>query len=119
MALDAQQQADVLFYLGWPGTTNLVGNTNYNKIVVDRMTQTTPEVDARVVLLLDEIAAVRTKLTGSTGRALVKRVGDIELNTGEAVLLKSDYKRLLRDLSSLLDIEILGSGSGMCIGLCV
>lgn len=118
MSLDAQQQADVLFYLGWPGTTNLVGNTNYNKIVVDRMTQTTPEVDARVASLLIEIENVRTKLTGSTGRALVKKVGDIELNTGEATLLKSDYKRLLRDLSSLLDIEMLG-GSSICIGLCV
>lgn len=119
MSLDSQQQADVLFYLGWPGTTNLVGNTNYNKIVVDRMTQTTPEVDARVTSLLAEIESVRTKLTGSTGRALVKRVGDIELNTGEAMLLKSDYKRLLRDLSSLLDIEMLRMGSGICIGLVV
>ena len=47
-------------------------------------------------------------------------MGDIELNSGEHELLNTEYRRLLRDLSNLMGINMAGSASGgRMFGVCV
>lgn len=117
MALTEEQKAAVIFYLGYPATSIIPGSTDYSKILADRMANLTAPVEAQVSDLLTKIAAMREKLFGSSARMLVKRVGDIELNTDEHSLLSGENKRLLRDLSSLLGIPLQGRGN--MISVCV
>lgn len=110
MALTAEQKSNALLYLGYPVKTLDAGSTHYNKILVDRFEDLTATAETIVGTLLTEIANLRTKFTASTGRALVKKVGDIELNTEEHYSLGKEYKRLLQDLSKYLDIPLKGHG---------
>lgn len=119
MALTDDQKQDVVFYLGYPGTVLIPTSTNYSKIVADRLDNLNARIESQVTALLTEIAAVRTKFGASTTRMLVKKVGDIELNSdNEHLLLNKEYKRLLRNLAALLDLSVQGGG-GINIGLCL
>jgi len=117
MALTTEQKAKSLLYLGHPVKTLDEESTHYNKILVDRFNNLSSTAESIVGALLTEIEAVRTKFGASTGRALVKRVGDIELNTDEHSSLNREYKRLLNDLSKYLDIPL--KGGGVCIPMIV
>lgn len=117
MALTDAQKHNVIFYLGWPGKTLVTTSTHYNSTVANRLTSLDANTETQVGALLTEIAAVRTKLGASTSRALVKKVGDIELNTEEHYSLQKEHRRILRDLSRLLDIPLNSPGNN--IALCV
>ena len=117
MSLSEAQKAAVIFYLGYPATSIIPNSTDYSKILADRMVNLTAPVEAQVGDLLTKIAAMREKLFGSSARMLVKRVGDIELNTDEHPLLSGEHRRLLRDLSSLLGIPLQGRGNMVSISV--
>lgn len=118
--LTATQKAEIVFYLGYSATSIIPGSTDYDKILADRLNGLTAEAETLVVSLLAQIAAIRTKLNTSSSRMLVKRVGDIELNSGEHELLSTEYRRLLRDLSNLMGINMAGLASGgRMFGVCV
>jgi len=107
--LTATQKAQVIFYLGYSASSIIPGSTDFDKILADRLTGLTAEAEAIVVDLLAQIAAVRTKLSTSSSRMLVKKVGDIELNSDEHVLLSRELRRLLKELSMMLGITAIGS----------
>ena len=118
--LTATQKAQIIFYLGYSATSIILGSTDYDKILADRMENLTPEAETLVGALLVQIGDVRTKMATSSSRMLVKKVGDIELNSDEHSLLSMEYRRLLRDLSSLMGINIANSSSGgRMFGVCV
>jgi hypothetical protein len=77
-------------------------------------------MENQVLSLLDQIEAVDTKVYGSLGKAGVKRVGDIELDTerGAFSVLRSEKRALVKELSNLLEIDVMGSSGGM-INVCV
>ena len=116
MALSDDQRNAIIFYLGWPAKTIIVGSTHYDQTIVTRMTLLDPPVEGRVVSILLQLDAVQVKFTASTTRMLVRKVGDIELNTGEHQALYKEYRRLLKDLSVLLDIPLQSKG-GASIGV--
>ncbi len=111
MSLTDTQKQNVIFYLGWPGKTLIVGSTHYNNTVAVRLTNLNASIETQVASLLASILVMRTKYEASAARALVKKVGDIELNTEEHFSLSKEYKRQLKDLSNLLDIPIINGGS--------
>lgn len=116
MALTSAQQAEVIFYLGWPAKSLVVDSTHYNTTLVTRLTGLSADSETLVTGLLTKIGDVRTKLDNSTARMLVKKVGDIELNTDENMYLNKDFRRLVRELSDLLDIPVMG-GDNINIGV--
>ncbi len=118
MALTDSQKHQAIFYLGYSGKTLIVGSTDYNKTVADALTNLNTYVETQVVDLLDLIEEAKEKFSASSARMLVKRVGDIELNTDEHRSLGQEYRRLLRELSSLLGLPTRGMG-GITIGVCV
>ena len=118
MALSDDQKQDIVFYLGYPGTVLIPTSTSYSKIVADRLDNLNSRIESQVASLLTQIADMRSKFTASTGRMLVKKVGDIELNCdNEFMLLNQEYYRLLRDLAALLDLALQTKGSGVNVGL--
>lgn len=116
MALTDDQKHQVVFHLGYSGKTIIAGTTDYNKTVVDALGGLNSYVEAQVVDLLDQIATAKEKFSASSSRMLVKKVGDIELNTDEHRSLGQEFRRLIRELSSLLGIPAQGLG-GISIGV--
>lgn len=104
MALTDTAKMNVMFYLGWPSKSLVVDSTHYNRTLATRLESISAEAETIVIELLAAIDTVRTKLEASQGRALVKKVGDIELNTEEAGSLKKESARLINELSAFLDI---------------
>lgn len=118
MALTDQQKSDIIFHLGWPGKTLVVDSTHFNKIAVDRMENLTPEIEARVTLILADIDAARVKIIAGQDRLSAKQVDTIILNDNEISLLKNDLRRLKKELSCLLDLKMLCKSGGANIRLC-
>lgn len=110
MALSAQEKADVIFQLGWPGLSIVEGTTDYNKSIVDNLNNTSTPIDGQVRSLLTAIANIDTKIRSAPGRLLAKKIGDIELRDGELQALRSEKRSLCRELSQLLSIPMLRSG---------
>lgn len=121
MALSDQNKADVIWYLGYPGKVLEVGSTHYDPILVGRLNNLSAEIETQVTNLLERLEKLDIKFDKASGRFLVKKVGDIELNTDEFSLLTKAYKRWLRQLSSLLDIPMAAGtcGGGATVNLCV
>lgn len=117
MALTDKEKTDILFHLGWPLKSLLPGSTHYNKIAVDRMNNLTSPMEDRVRELLCNIEEVRSRLLEAQKRLSASRVDTIELNQDEIDMLKVEMKRLSKELSGLLDLEMLKS-SGANISLC-
>lgn len=118
MALTSSQKMNCVFFLGWPAKTLIVDSTNYNSTVANRLTNLDADSEALVIGILTKLTNLQTKYDASSARMLVKKVGDIELNTDEHMGLGKEFKRQLRDLSNLLDIPLMGKG-GVNIGVTV
>ncbi len=111
MALTDTQKMKIVTLLGWSGKTLISSSTHYSNIVVGRLTNLSAELEALVVESLASIAAVDVKLSGSLGKAGLKRIGDIEFfGKGQSFSdLKKERVRHLRELSNLLDIIVSSS----------
>ena len=118
MALTDAQKQNAVFYLGWSGKSIVVGSTNYNSQTADRLINLTPEIETRVLSILESLEEIDTKLGASWCRLAAKKVDEIELNPDEIRWLRSERKRLVKLLGQWLDIPVLG-GDGVNVGVCV
>lgn len=118
MALSDSKKMKIVTLLGWPGKTLVASSTHYNSLVYDRLNNLTPEIETLVKSKLTEIDSVDTKLSSALGKAGLRRIGDIEFyGEGQSFVdLKSEKKRLLRDLSEMLDIALVKRG-GVNVGI--
>lgn len=106
MALSLEDKHRIIYHLGLPGKTLLQDSTHYNSVVVSRLTNLDIYIEDKVCEILDELDTARTSLQGSASKGNVKRIGDIELDTDKTRdLAMSEYQRLVKELSVLLDIN--------------
>lgn len=113
MALSATEKASIISYLGWPGKTLTVGSTHYNSTIVNRLENLDADVETLVRSFLTQLDALEVQYTASTSRMLVKKVGDIELNSDEHTSLGKERRRVLARLCNTLDIPLVGGGGNM------
>jgi len=118
MALTDTQKQKVLLYLGWPGKTLVSTSTHYSATVAARLTLLTSDIETNAVACLTALDALALKFTAATARALVKKVGDIELNSEEHPQLNKEHRRQQRLLSGILDIPVVG-GQSRNIGIVI
>lgn len=118
MALSATEQSQIVTALGWPGAVLFPTSTTYNTTLINRLTLIDTDTETTARSYLTQITALRVQYTASTTRMLVKKVGDIELNSGEHEALGREYRRLLRELSACLDIPLIAKG-GRNVGVCL
>lgn len=118
MALSDTEKAEVIFQLGWPGLTIIPGSTDYSKPIVDNLTEISAPMEAQVRLLLTRIKAIDDALAATGCSLKVKQVDDIVMRDDGMYQLTREKTRLLRELSSLLDIQLLRKG-GSNISVCV
>ena len=120
MALSDSRKMKIVTLLGWPGKTLVQSSTHYNSLVNDRLENLTPEIESLVKGMLTKIDDIDTKLNSSLGKAGLRRVGDIEFyGDGQSFSdLKTERKRLLKELSDITDIAYVKSG-GVNVGVVV
>lgn len=119
MALSLEDKHRIINHLGLPGKTLIESSTHYNSVVASRLTNLDSYIEDKALSLLDELDAARTKVMGSSTKGNVKRIGDIELDTDKTrMLTKDEYKRLIEELSTLLDISSKKS-SGVNFDVCL
>jgi hypothetical protein len=111
----------VIIELCYPGTVLDPASVNFNSIVRDRLSIDNQYIEEEVESLLEKIALIKTRLEESPGKNNVKRIGDIELDTGIGLnLIRREYNRLLSNLSTLLDLPCLCKfGSNRNISVCL
>lgn len=118
MALTDSQKHKVIYYLGWSGLTLVVGSTQYNTIVNNRLTDLNSHIELIVLGILERLESLDAKLAAAACRLSASEVQDIVLNPDEIRMLRSERKRLIRELSDHLDIPIEKSG-GVNVGVVV
>lgn len=118
MALDTEQKTKILFHLGYPAKSIIVGSTHYDGILNSRLENLNGDTEDLVDSLLVDLDAVREKLITAQDIVKAKRVGDIELNNGEIMQLRGEYRRLARELGELLDIT-MRRGGGRNVSVCM
>ncbi len=105
MALSDEDKFRVVNHLGYSGKVLIEGSTHYNSIVNSRLNNLNAYIEDEVDSLLTQIDAAKVKLNSSPDSFKVKQVGDIHFNVqGGQSLISKEYKRLLTNLSNLLDI---------------
>lgn len=118
MSLTAQEKSKIISHLGWPAKSIIADTTDYNNTLVGRLEGLTTPFETEVRTLLDKLLKTDDGLESAQSRLLAKQVGDIVLRDDEIYQLKKEKKRLLRQLSDLLGIQIRSSGGNM-IGICI
>ena len=104
--------------LGWPGKILLTGSTHYNNIIAARLINLDSYIESEVHVLVERVGKLDEKLDDALCRVSTKRVDDIELNTDEMPILRAERRRIIRELSELLDIPMM-NGNGMMGQVCV
>jgi hypothetical protein len=112
VALTDSQKASVRLYAGWSARFR-----QYDTRIEQSMSalETFPEHEAQVVSLLESLADIDSKLTASHARLKASEVGSIKLNPSELPMLRSEGRRLVARLCSILGVErgvdVYGSGA--------
>jgi hypothetical protein len=119
MAFTDDQKYSIIFALCHEGKILSPNSTSYSKIFADRLENLPAQVEARALELVTSIEELKTALS-SYQKDNVKRIGDIELDTKMSRSNKQkELKRLLEELSQLLDIsnrcKVGGGGMGCLV----
>lgn len=114
MALDQELKNKIIFHLGYPGKVLIASSTHYNSVVNSRLNNLdvyTEDIVDGLIIQLDE---TRTKISSTQNKGNVKRIGDIEFDTARGSdFVTNHYRRLSKELSSLLDIPIMKRSSNL------
>jgi hypothetical protein len=111
MAFTTQQMQDIIYYLGWPGKTILPDSTHYNSVIYSRLVSLIPEIESQATALVTRIKDIDKVLIASIARASTLEVGDIKINQREREELRAERKKVLVELSDLLDIDVMKSSN--------
>ena len=111
MALTAKQKHDVLFRLGWSGKTLDPGSTHFSNIIADRLENLSIPMQSTVVGLLKRLDAIQEQMDEARCRMTAETVDGIKLNKDEAAMLKKEFKRYMKELSTETSVPIVNKSS--------
>lgn len=116
MALTSQEQNKVLQLLGYGGKTAQAGSVIYNKILNDRLHQLPPDTESLVRTYLASVSTIETQMAQAPARLAASKVGDLEMNHRELSMLRSERRKIAREIAAHLDVPYQGS-SGVNVGV--
>lgn len=120
MALTDKEKTTALYYLGWPGKSLQSTSQLFNSVVDDRLKNLPSALETRVKNLLKRLEALDEALDCAVPRTGARRiVGEVEMNPNELDDLRKERLRQIRELSDMLDLEIVRQGRKMNMGLIV
>lgn len=116
MALTAIQQTKIVQLLGYGAKSIQAGSVIYNKILNDRLNQLQPAAEEIVTAYLNQVAAIETQLFAAPARLAAKKIDDVEMNLREMEMLRSERKRIAREIADVLDIPyVTGNGTRIIV----
>lgn len=120
MAFSDEDKFRIMFALCHEGKILIEGSTSYSKIIADRLENLNSFIEDRALTLVESIETMKGKLETGSLKDNVKQIGDIHLDTDKNRSLKQkELKRLLDELSKLLDIpnrcRVGGGGMGCLV----
>ena len=110
MALTATEQNKVVQLLGYGGKILQSGSVIYNKILNDRLTSLPSDTETVVRAYLTQVATIETQMNAAPCRLVASAIGDIKVNNMELQNLRSERKRIAREIAVHLDIPYQGTG---------
>jgi hypothetical protein len=113
MSLTEDEKYAVIHYLGYSSRTITAGTRDYNSVIASNLTNLSPQGESYIRSTLADLEALKANLAATRKRMLVRKVGDIELNSDEWSLLQKEYSRVLNELSRATDIALLSGRSAM------
>jgi hypothetical protein len=115
MGLSSQQKNKVVQLLGYGGKALQPNSVIFNKILSDRLEQLPQDTEDLVVAYLAQVETIETQIKQAPTRVIAKKVGDIELNTNEMQDLRSERRRIVKEMATHLDIPYQGSGGNLSV----
>ena len=116
MAFTEEDKFKIVFALCHSGKILLPNSTHFDSVFNDRLINLNIIIEEQALALVTKIEANKLSFEKSTTKDNVKQIGDIHLDTTRSLSnRRSELRRLLSELSNLLDIPNrckLG-GSGM------
>ena len=115
MALTNVEKIKLVTLLGWPAKVLDINSTSYNSTIFSRINSIDSDIEPLVDEYVEKIEELDSRLSGAISRSGVKRIDDIEFfgsdgnGSSEFSVLRTERKRLLKELASILDIA-LGMG---------
>lgn len=119
MALSAAQKADIRLYAGWQARylqidSQLEGAMRAIELQPEHEAQITNPLTGTPPGLLAQLSDIDAKLRDAHGRLKASQVGSITLNPDELLSLRSEGRRLVKRLCSILGVprgeDVFGSG---------
>lgn len=105
MAFSSEDKHRIIFSLCYAGSVLDQNSVLYNSIINDRLNNLSMYVEEQALKLVDKIENLKSAIEVGYKKDNVKRIGDIELEVGMSTrLMNKELKRLLSELSKLLDI---------------
>lgn len=117
MALTSAEKHKAVRLLGWSGKTLVPESQSYNFTVAGYLINLSPEIEEEVREFFARFDKLEQMRMEALSRVSTKKVGDIELNTDELWFLQRERRRLMSELSDLLDIPIVAT-NGSVVNVC-
>lgn len=112
MALLDNEKGEAIYFLGYPAKTLVAGTIDYSARVAERFTSLPDHFEARIRKTMSRLRDIDTKLDEATARFSVTQVEGVVMNQNERGLLIQERKRLVLQLSHLLDLPQARKCSG-------
>lgn len=109
MALTSQQQNKIVQLLGYGGKVIQAGSVIYDKVMNDRLHNLPPDTESLVVSYLASISAIETKIAQAPARLAAKQIDGLTMNLEELSMLRSERKKIAREISAILDIPYVAN----------
>ena len=108
MALTSAEKNKVVQILGYGGKILQPGSVIFNKILNDRLDSLPIDTENLVRAYLTQVTAIETQLFAAPTRVIAAQVGDIKLNNMEMTNLRSERKKIAREIAVHVDIPYIG-----------
>ena len=111
MALDTESKNKILLHLCHAPTSIVVGHRNFNSIIRDRLEDITDEISDLVEENLTCVCEANDAIKKAVKCLKVSSVADVTMNKDHVQDSKDEYRRLVKQLSCLVDIPKCRSGN--------
>lgn len=115
MALTSSEQNKIVQLLGFAGKSLQAGSVVYDKIMQDRLQSLPADTETLVRGYLAQVTAIETQLNAAICRLTAKKVGDIETNPQEMSMLRSERKKIAREVAQHLALPYSGADANVSI----
>lgn len=113
------EKTTILFYLGWPGKTLKEGSQLFNRVVNDRLENIPDPVLKRTRTILKGLEAMDERLNCGADRLSASKIDDITMNEDEMDQLRKERFLRIREMSDLLNINIVRTSPMINVGIVV